>query len=77
MAISRVYEEEQAYVNDHTPHAYENLIDKLLASPHYGEHWGRHWMDVARFAEDNTTGEATNPGYPFAWRYRDWIIDAA
>jgi Protein of unknown function (DUF1553)/Protein of unknown function (DUF1549)/Planctomycete cytochrome C len=70
------FEEEQAYVNDHTPHSYENLIDKLLASPHYGERWGRHWMDVARFAEDNPTGEATNPGYPVAWRYRDWIIDA-
>jgi hypothetical protein len=70
------FEEEQVYVNDHTPRAYENLIDKLLASPHYGERWGRHWMDVSRFAEDNPTGEATNPGYPVAWRYRDWVIDA-
>jgi hypothetical protein len=70
------FDEEQVYVNDHSPRAYENLIDKLLTSSHYGERWGRHWMDVARFAEDNPTGEATNPGYPVAWRYRDWIIDA-
>ena len=47
-----------------------------MASPHYGERWGRHWMDVARYAEDNPTSEATNPPYPFAWRYRDWIIEA-
>ena len=70
------YEEVQAFVNDASPDAYEKLIDKLLASPHYGERWGRHWMDVARFGEDNPTSEATNPPYPFAWRYRDWIIEA-
>ena len=52
------------------------LIDRLLASPHYGERWARRWMDVARYAEDNPTSEATNPPYPFAWRYRDWIIEA-
>ena len=70
------YEEVQAFVNDASPDAYEKLIDRLLASPHYGERWGRHWMDVARFGEDNPTSEATNPAYPFAWRYRDWIIEA-
>ena len=63
-------------MNDKAPDAYEKLIDRLLASPHYGERWGRHWMDVARFGEDNPTSEATNPPYPFAWRYRDWIIEA-
>ena len=70
------YEEVQAFVDDPSPRAYEKLIDTLLASPHYGERWARHWMDVARFGEDNSTTEATNPGYPFAWRYRDWIIEA-
>jgi hypothetical protein len=70
------YEEVQAFVKDSAPDAYEKLIDKLLASEHYGERWGRHWMDVARFGEDNPTSEATNPPYPFAWRYRDWIIEA-
>lgn len=70
------YEETQAFINDKSPNAYEKLIDKLLASPSYGERWARHWMDVARFGEDNSTTEATNPPYPFAWRYRDWIIEA-
>ena len=70
------YDEVQAFVNDASPDAYEKLIDQLLASPHYGERWGRHWMDVARFGEDNPTSEATNPPYPFAWRYRDWIIES-
>ena len=70
------YEEVEAFANDPSPDAWEALIDRLLASPHYGERWGRHWMDVARFGEDNPTAEATNPAYPFAWRYRDWIIEA-
>ena len=70
------YEEVGAFANDNSPDAYEKLVDKLLASERYGERWGRHWMDVARFGEDNPTGEATNPPYPYAWRYRDWIIEA-
>jgi hypothetical protein len=70
------YEEVQAFVADTSPDAYEKLIDRLLASPHYGERWGRYWLDVARYGEDNPTSEATNPPYPFAWRYRDWVIEA-
>ena len=70
------YEDVQAFVADKAPDAYEKLIDRLLASPRYGERWGRYWLDVARYGEDNPTSEATNPPYPFAWRYRDWVIDA-
>ncbi len=70
------YEEVQAFVIDRSPNAYEKLIDRLQASPHYGERWARRWMDVARYAEDNPSSEATNPPYPYAWRYRDWIIEA-
>ena len=70
------FEEVQAFIDDRSPNAYERLIDRLLASPHYGERWARLWMDVARYAEDNPTSEATNPPYPFAWKYRDWIIEA-
>ena len=70
------YEEVEAFVNDKSPDAWSELVDRLMASPQYGERWGRHWMDVARFGEDNPTSEATNPAYPYAWRYRDWIIDA-
>jgi hypothetical protein len=70
------YDEVQSFVADKAPDAYEKLIDRLLASPRYGERWGRYWLDVARYGEDNPTSEATNPPYPFAWRYRDWVIDA-
>ena len=76
LGFKPTYEEVQAFLNDRSPNAYEKLIDRLLASPHYGERWGRHWMDVARYADDNPSSEATNPPYPFAWRYRDWIIEA-
>jgi hypothetical protein len=70
------YEEVERFVADTSPGAFEKLVESLLASPHYGERWGRHWLDVARYAEDNPTAETTNPPYPFAWRYRDWVIEA-
>ncbi len=50
------------------------LVDSLLASPQFGERWGRHWLDVARFGEDDFTGTQPRP-YPNAWRFRDWVID--
>ncbi|HEU0119100.1 MAG TPA: PSD1 and planctomycete cytochrome C domain-containing protein [Bryobacteraceae bacterium] len=50
------------------------LVDALLASPQFGERWGRHWLDVARFGEDDFTGTQPKP-YPNAWRYRDWVIE--
>ena len=74
--ISPSYEEVEAFVHDPAPTAYEQLVERLLASPHYGERWGRYWLDVARYAEDNPTSEATNPPYTYAWRYRDWVIEA-
>ena len=52
--------------------AVEDLVDELLASPHFGERWGRHWMDVARYAE--STGMERNFSYPHAWRYRDYVV---
>ncbi len=69
-------EEVDAYVADPATDAYERLVDRLLASPRHGERWGRLWLDVARYAEDNPTGEATNkpPKNPHA--YRDWVIRA-
>jgi hypothetical protein len=54
--------------------ALEAAVDKLLASPQYGERWGRHWLDVARYAE--SSGRANNIAYPHAWRYRDYVIAA-
>ena len=54
--------------------AYERLVDRLLASPRYGERWARHWLDVVRFGESN--GYETNTARPNAWPYRDWVIEA-
>jgi hypothetical protein len=62
-----------AFVNDRSPTARERLVDRLLASPHFGERWGRHWLDVARFAESLTLRGLILPP---AWRYRDYVIDA-
>jgi Protein of unknown function (DUF1553)/Protein of unknown function (DUF1549)/Planctomycete cytochrome C len=70
------YEEIEAFVADPAPDAYEQRVEKLLASPRYGERWGRYWLDVARWAEDHPTSESTNQPHKFAWRYRDWVIEA-
>jgi hypothetical protein len=61
-----------AWTSDTSPDAYERLVERLLASPHYGERWGRHWLDVARYAD--TAGFESDPLYPTAWRYRDYVI---
>lgn len=65
-------EEIQAFVKDRSPHAEEKLIDRLLASPRYGEQWGRHWLDVVRFAESDGFEYDTHRND--AWRYRDYVI---
>jgi len=67
--------EADRYLNADDADATSQLIDRLLASPAFGERWGRHWLDVARFGEDDFSGTAPRP-YPNAWRYRDWVIDA-
>ena len=67
-------DEVEAFVADNKPDAFEKVVDKLLASPKFGERWGRHWLDVARYAE--SSGRAVNMNYPHAWRYRDYVIDA-
>ena len=54
-----------------------DVVDHLLASPQFGEHWGRHWLDVARYAESNgNDGLSRNPSFPHAWRYRDYVIQS-
>ena len=67
-------EEVDAYLNDKSENKYEALIEKLLASPHYGEKWARHWLDLVRFAETN--GFEFDQNKPYIWRYRDYVIDA-
>jgi hypothetical protein len=67
-------DEIDAFVADGARDAYERLVDRLLESPHYGEKWGRHWLDLVRYAETN--GYERDSAKPFAWRYRDYVIDA-
>ena len=67
-------EEVDAFVNDTSPKAYEKVVNRLLDSPHFGERWGRHWLDMARYA-DSDGYEKDNPR-PDAYRWRDWVIDA-
>ena len=69
-------EEVDAFLADKSPDAYAKLVDRLLSSPHYGErHWGRYWLDVARFAEDQAHTFGVKPNTQ-AYRYRDWVIQA-
>jgi hypothetical protein len=84
MLLRRVYfdlvglppspEELDAFLAEPSPQALEEVVDRLLASPQFGERWGRHWLDVARFAESN--GKSRDVLMPHAWRYRDYVIDA-
>jgi len=67
------------FLADNSKNAFEKVIDRLLASPAYGERWGRHWLDVARYADtsgDRNVSPKARPNYPFAWTYRDYVIQA-
>ena len=70
------YEQVEAFAADPRPDSYARLVDGLLASPRFGEAWARHWLDVARYAEDQSTGESTCQPPRFPFRYRDWVIAA-
>jgi mono/diheme cytochrome c family protein len=73
-------EEVEAFVADESPDAFEKVVDRLLASEHYGERWGRHWLDVIRFGEDDTHGLAAGGSgrerYPMGHLQRDWVVKA-
>ncbi|HWE51141.1 MAG TPA: PSD1 and planctomycete cytochrome C domain-containing protein [Bryobacteraceae bacterium] len=73
-------EEVEAFEKDASPEAFAKVVDRLLASPQYGERWGRMWLDVARYGEDDYRSLNPNPRgyrpYPNAWAYRDWVIQA-
>ena len=66
--------EANAFLEDESPKAFEAVVERLLASPLYGERWGRHWLDVARYAD--STGNDEDHRYPYAWKYRDYVIQA-
>ena len=67
-------DEIDAFLKDASPDAFARVVDGLLASPQFGERWGQHWLDVARYAD--STGPSRNIPYPHAWKYRDYVIDA-
>ena len=72
-------EEIVAFLSDSAPNAFAKVVDRLLASPHYGERWGRFWLDTARYSD--TSGDRTNNGqkdyrFPYAWTYRDYVVRA-
>jgi mono/diheme cytochrome c family protein len=68
-------DEIEAFVNDRSPKAFEKVVERLLASPQYGERWGRYWLDIARYSDDRLESEIDAP-YANAFRYRDWVIQA-
>lgn len=67
--------EVEAFERDKSPDAFAKVVDRLLASPHYGERWGRYWLDVARYSDDRLASQFEVP-HPSAFRYRDWVIEA-
>ena len=67
-------DERKAFIDDNSPVAVERVVDRLLESPHFGERWGRHWLDLARYADSNGLDE--NFLFREAWRYRNWVIKA-
>jgi cytochrome c553 len=72
-------QEMEAFLADNTPNAFEKVVDRLLASPAYGERWARHWLDIARYADtsgDRKIGRLRTPLYSYAWTYRDYVIKA-
>ncbi|HET6572986.1 MAG TPA: PSD1 and planctomycete cytochrome C domain-containing protein [Fimbriiglobus sp.] len=76
IGLPPTYEEVEAFVHDPSPGAYERLIDRLLASPAYGERWGRHWLDLARYSDSKGYVFTEERKYPFAYTYRDYVIRA-
>ena len=69
-------EEVQVFLNDTSPKAFEKVVDRLLDSPHYGERWGRHWLDTARYSDTKGQFDRRREStlYPYAWTYRDYVI---
>ena len=65
-----------AFLADESPDAYERVVERLLASPHHGERWGRHWMDVWRYSDWAGYGSQVRDSQPHVWRWRDWIVEA-
>ena len=77
VGLNPTYDEFQAFAGDTRPGAFERAVDRYLADPHFGERWGRHWLDVARYADTKGyVGGERSIEYPYAFTYRDWVIGA-
>jgi cytochrome c553 len=76
IGLPPTFDEVRAFESDDAPDAFARLIDRLLASPHYGERWGRFWLDVARYADTKGYVFQEERRYPFAYTYRDWVVRA-
>jgi len=76
VGVPPTYAEVNAFITDNSPNAFEAIIDKLLADPRYGERWGRHWLDVARYADNMGAFNGVDDSYPNAFTYRDYVIKA-
>ncbi len=76
LGLPPTWEEVEAFVEDNSPQAYEKVIDRLLASPRYGERWGRHWLDLARYADTHGGSAIGFRRFPFSYTYRDYVIRA-
>ena len=74
--IPPTWDEVQAFVNDQSPDAFEKVLDRLLASPRYGERWGRYWLDIARYADTHGLSAIGFQKFPFSYTYRDYVINA-
>src|SRR5207244_2370678 len=71
------FEEVEAFAQDSAADAWEKVVERLLASPHYGERWGRHWLDAARYSDTrDAVLEKVHRHYPFAYTYRDYVVAA-
>jgi hypothetical protein len=79
LGLPPTYEEVQEFVKDPSPDeaAFAKVVDRYLASPHFGERWARHWLDLARYADNKGyIGVGVDRTYPFAWTYRDWVVNS-
>lgn len=77
LGLPPTFEQVEAFVADHSPNAFERLVDSLLENQHYGERWARHWMDIARYADTTGyMGGSRETRYPYAYTFRDYLIDA-
>ena len=75
IGLAPTRQEVEAFIADESPDAYEKILTRLLASPHYGERWGRHWLDVARYADNKGyVGVGVNRLYPYSYTYRDYVV---